>query len=99
MNTASSAREKANSPQRHREHREIHIEFDFLCVLCVSVVDKACMGRQEKSKPAAAPAPTPASPVRIILADGQAIYRVGIRKIFALEDDLRVLAQAESFPQ
>jgi DNA-binding NarL/FixJ family response regulator len=34
--------------------------------------------------------------VRIILADSQAIYRVGIRKIFALEDDLRVVAQADS---
>src|SRR5258706_6628517 len=37
--------------------------------------------------------------IRIILADSQAIYRVGIRKIFALEDDLRVVAQAESLPQ
>src|SRR3954466_4340499 len=34
--------------------------------------------------------------IRIILADSQAIYRVGIRKIFALEDDLRVIAQADS---
>src|SRR5579864_777810 len=34
--------------------------------------------------------------LRIILADSQAIYRVGIRKIFALEDDLRVVAQADS---
>jgi DNA-binding NarL/FixJ family response regulator len=34
--------------------------------------------------------------VRIILADSQAIYRVGIRKVFALEDDLRVVAQADS---
>jgi DNA-binding NarL/FixJ family response regulator len=33
---------------------------------------------------------------RIILADSQAIYRVGIRKVFALEDDLRVVAQADS---
>src|SRR5947209_2565600 len=55
------------------------------------------MGRQEKPKAAAAPLAT--SPVRIILADGQAIYRVGIRKIFALEDDLRVVAQAESLAQ
>jgi DNA-binding NarL/FixJ family response regulator len=41
---------------------------------------------------------TPVKPgtVRIILADSQAIYRVGIRKIFALEDDLRVVAQADS---
>ena len=34
--------------------------------------------------------------IRIILADSQAIYRVGIRKIIALEDDLRVVAQADS---
>src|SRR6202044_1539832 len=41
---------------------------------------------------------TPVKPgtIRIILADSQAIYRVGIRKIFALEDDLRVVAQADS---
>jgi two-component system, NarL family, nitrate/nitrite response regulator NarL len=34
--------------------------------------------------------------IRIIIADSQAIYRVGIRKVFALEDDLRVVAQADS---
>ncbi len=41
---------------------------------------------------------TPVKPgtIRIILADSQAIYRVGIRKIFALEDDIRVVAQADS---
>ena len=32
----------------------------------------------------------------IILADSQAIYRVGIRKIFALENDICVVAQADS---
>ena len=41
------------------------------------------------------PQPKPGA-IRIILADSQAIYRVGIRKIFALEDDLRVVAQADS---
>ena len=40
--------------------------------------------------------PTKPGVVRIILADSQAIYRVGIRKVFALEDDLRVVAQADS---
>src|ERR1700690_4635375 len=34
--------------------------------------------------------------IRIILADSQAIYRVGIRKIFALEDDIRVVAQVDT---
>jgi DNA-binding NarL/FixJ family response regulator len=36
------------------------------------------------------------SAIRIILADSQAIYRVGLRKVFALEDDIRVVAQAET---
>jgi DNA-binding NarL/FixJ family response regulator len=34
--------------------------------------------------------------IRVVLADTQAIYRVGIRKIFAVEDDIRVIAQAEN---
>jgi len=38
-------------------------------------------------------------PIKVILADTQAIYRVGIRKIFALEDDIRVVAQAETLGQ
>src|SRR5579863_362894 len=41
-------------------------------------------------------APIKPGTIRIILADSQAIYRVGIRKIFALEDDFRVVAQADS---
>jgi len=41
-------------------------------------------------------APVKPGSIRIILADSQAIYRVGIRKVFALEDDLRVVAQADS---
>jgi DNA-binding NarL/FixJ family response regulator len=36
------------------------------------------------------------SGIRIILADSQTIYRVGIQKIFALEDDIRVIAQADT---
>jgi DNA-binding NarL/FixJ family response regulator len=39
---------------------------------------------------------TPIPTIRVILADSQAIYRVGMRKIFALEDDIRVVAQAEN---
>src|SRR5438067_6534595 len=38
-------------------------------------------------------------PIRVVVADTQSIYRVGIRKILALEDDLRVVAQAENLPQ
>jgi DNA-binding NarL/FixJ family response regulator len=41
--------------------------------------------------------PVEAPGIRILLADSQAIYRVGIRKIFAIEDDMRVVAQAENY--
>src|ERR1700677_3220561 len=37
--------------------------------------------------------------IRVILADSQAIYRVGLRKVFALEDDIRVVAHAELIVQ
>ncbi|MBZ5566298.1 MAG: response regulator transcription factor [Acidobacteriia bacterium] len=40
-----------------------------------------------------------ANPIRVIIADSQAIFRVGIRKVLAVEDDLRVVAQAESLAQ
>jgi DNA-binding NarL/FixJ family response regulator len=38
-------------------------------------------------------------PIRIIVADTQAIFRAGLRKIFALEDDIRVVGQAETYSQ
>ena len=37
--------------------------------------------------------------IRVIVADSQAIFRVGLRKVFALEDDIRVVGQAESLEQ
>lgn len=37
--------------------------------------------------------------IRVLVADSEAIFRVGIRKIFALEDDIRVMAQAENLMQ
>jgi len=37
--------------------------------------------------------------IRVIVADSQAIFRAGLRKIFALEDDVRVVGQAESLTQ
>src|ERR1700723_2934933 len=37
--------------------------------------------------------------IRVILADTQSIFRAGLRKIFALEDDIRVVGQAETLPQ
>ena len=49
--------------------------------------------------PETAPKPSSANPIRIVLADGQSIYRVGIRKVFAVEDDIRVVSQAENYAQ
>src|ERR1700744_6076564 len=50
-----------------------------------------------------APSGTPPEPtrevIRVMVADSEAIFRVGIRKIFALEDDIRVVAQAENLQQ
>ena len=37
-----------------------------------------------------------AAKIRVILADSQSIYRVGMKKVFAVEDDIRVVAQAEN---
>jgi two-component system nitrate/nitrite response regulator NarL len=34
--------------------------------------------------------------IRIVLADSQAIYRVGMQRIFELENDVRVIQQADS---
>ncbi len=50
------------------------------------------------------PAPQPGNtmvahremPVRVILADGQAIFRVGMSKVFAAEPDIHVIAQADT---
>jgi DNA-binding NarL/FixJ family response regulator len=37
--------------------------------------------------------------IRVIVADTQAIFRAGLRKIFAVEDDVRVVGQAETLSQ
>src|SRR5712691_12972271 len=37
--------------------------------------------------------------IRVIVADTQAIFRAGLRKIFALEDDIRVVGQSETLGQ
>jgi DNA-binding NarL/FixJ family response regulator len=39
------------------------------------------------------------SPLRLIVADSEAIFRVGMGKIFALEKDLEVVAQTENLQQ
>ncbi len=48
---------------------------------------------------AAPPPETDGRFIRVILADTQAIFRAGLRKIFALEDDIRVVGQSETLPQ
>jgi DNA-binding NarL/FixJ family response regulator len=52
-------------------------------------------------EPKVAPPPTENREqfIRVIVADSQAIFRAGLRKIFALEDDIRVVGQAETFEQ
>jgi len=47
----------------------------------------------------AAPNESKRIPVRIIVADSEAIFRVGMGKIFAIEKDLEVVAQTETLPQ
>jgi len=37
--------------------------------------------------------------IRILLADREEVFRLGIRQLFSLEDDLRVVAQAASLEQ
>jgi DNA-binding NarL/FixJ family response regulator len=37
--------------------------------------------------------------LKIILADNQAIFRAGIAKVLAVEDDVRIVAQAQSVEQ
>src|SRR5258708_40259622 len=37
--------------------------------------------------------------IRVIVADSQAIFRAGLRKIFAVEDDIRGVGQAETLDQ
>lgn len=49
--------------------------------------------RTEQSGAATAPL------IRIVIADTEPIFRVGMKKIFALEEDLRVVAQCEGLSQ
>src|SRR6266700_8029372 len=37
--------------------------------------------------------------IRVIVSDSQAIFRAGLRKIFAVEDNIRVVGQAETLSQ
>lgn len=57
------------------------------------------MSPKEPVSGQAAESPAEQSFIRLIVADTQAIFRVGIRKVLALEDDVRVVAQAENLGQ
>src|SRR3954462_9579270 len=60
------------------------------------------MGTEALKTNSLASAKKPASsldPIRVIVAGPQSIYRVGIRKILAVEDEIRVVAQAENLAQ
>jgi DNA-binding NarL/FixJ family response regulator len=37
--------------------------------------------------------------IRVLIADREGIFRFGLKELFAVEDDLRVVAQAQSAPQ
>jgi DNA-binding NarL/FixJ family response regulator len=37
--------------------------------------------------------------IKILVADREAIFRLGLKRLFSVEDDLRVVAQAETAPQ
>jgi DNA-binding NarL/FixJ family response regulator len=54
------------------------------------------MRQEVPANPLVESAEEPTNAIRVILADSQAIYRVGMRKVFAIEDDIRVVAQAET---
>lgn len=54
------------------------------------------MAGEESNSPLPPEAESPAGALRIIVADSEPIYRIGVRKIVAVEDDIRIVAQAES---
>src|SRR5208337_1675438 len=60
---------------------------------------KARQGNPSPSPPRLDSEEGKSSPIRIILADSEAIFRVGMARIFAVEKDLEVVAQTESLPQ
>jgi DNA-binding NarL/FixJ family response regulator len=57
------------------------------------------MGKDSPKNSAEEPQMPDGNTIRVILADGEAIYRVGIRKIFDQEADIQVVAQTESLGQ
>ncbi|MFB3814661.1 MAG: response regulator transcription factor [Terriglobales bacterium] len=56
------------------------------------------MGRPSHAEKTVIPA-AEGAPIRVVLADSQAIFRVGISKILSAEPDIQVIAQAETLGQ
>ena len=54
------------------------------------------MAKQEAAPPLQASAENGPDAIRVIVADSEPIFRVGVRKIVAVEDDIRIVAQVES---
>jgi len=44
------------------------------------------------------PSRRPRKKIRVLIADREGIFRLGLKKLFGVEDDLRVVAEAESAP-
>jgi DNA-binding NarL/FixJ family response regulator len=65
--------------------------------------DQKSNSRGDHPKPGDASAPKPAAEaaprLRVIIADSEAIFRVGMSKIFAAQPDLEVVAQTETLSQ
>lgn len=56
---------------------------------------QSATGASESAKPPEAAI----EQIRVVIADAEPIFRVGLRKILALEDDIRVCAQTETLAQ
>jgi DNA-binding NarL/FixJ family response regulator len=67
----------------------------------VSTVSRQEFDRAPLRVSASSPGPVEGkrSPVRIVIADSEAIFRVGMGKIFAVERDLEVVAQTDTLAQ
>jgi len=54
------------------------------------------MADDEANLPSPQDAASGANAIRVLVADSEPIYRIGVRKIVAVEDDIRIVAQVES---
>ena len=85
MSTGSNGTKGKASKKRHARHKP-----------------HPSASRAVGTQPVAAVSPSPEASLpllRIIIADSEAIFRVGMSKIFAQWEDLEVVAQTETLPQ